>query len=438
MKLIAQLEELLYKAQTAPVNPDLHLKDWRILVHESQGISLGIKENRPGSVYTPPSYRRGESGEVFLVWQDGRCSQAKVQSLFSSASWEDELQSWRQAAYEDPEAREIPLPEPLPLVAVEDRAIQKILAGEDELLFAQMERMLSRKPEHAKLRGNIHAAWGYRHVRTSTGLAVTYQESQYALSFSFDSLVGAGFAKRRLIKEEEWEELWLRMLKYYSALGNEAEPVGPETLVVLSSGVVEDMLGHFILPNFWGQSVLEGQGAFAQERFLKREQVFGQGVSLQVDPLRPLELGTYLVTSEGVPAQRTTLVHKGALQTPILRVKDARRWGAHPTAIPQGTSGLYLSHEQEEAWQDRLSKTKDAVLILSVLGLHTQNSVSGEYSLSAPNSLRIKDGKITGKVDVKINGNFFRDLATEPTRFARSATQVQPYLVIKTGIERLG
>lgn len=149
------------------------------------------------------------------------------------------------------------------------------------------------------------------------------------------------------------------------------------------------MLGQFILPNFSGLAVLEGQSAFSRERFQNNELVFNQEITLVIDPLIPLERGSYLITVEGVPAKQTELVRSGKLQTPYLRMKDARRWHTKPTGIPQGTAGLYLTHREEKPWLEALAQVKDGVLILSVLGLHTQDPVSGEYSLSAPQSMRI-------------------------------------------------
>lgn len=439
MKLVAQLEDLLYQSQQAPKKEELRLSAWRILVHESEAVSLGIKDNSPGSVYTPPSYRQGESGEVFLVWADGTCSQALVQLPFQNERefWSNELEQWRQASYEDPDAAHIPTPEPLPLVAVEDRAIQQIIAGQDEVLFDQVKHWFTEKPSNSKMQGSIQAAWGYRHVRTSTGLAVTYQQSQFVTWFSFDSLVGGGFAKRRLIRPEERQDLWTQTVNHYEEMKKEAPPVGPQTQVILSPSMTEEMLGQFILPNFSGDRVLEGQGAFSKESFLEQKLVFHPHVSLIVDPLQPLELGSYLVTPEGVPAQRTMLVREGLLQTPYLRVKEAMRWGAKPTALPQGMGGLYLKHQSEVPWEEALQEVEDGVLVLSVLGLHTQEAVSGSYSLSAPHSLRILKGKIVGRTDVKLTGNFLADLAASTTRMAHSNLNDHPYLILKTGVQTL-
>lgn len=439
MKLVSQLEDLLYQSQNAPRKEELRLAAWRILVHESEGVSLGIKENSPGGVYTPPSYRQGESGEVFLVWADGTCSQSLVQlpAQNDSGYWQGELEQWRQAAYDDPDGAHVPSPESLPLVAVEDRMIHKIIEGDDEVLFAQVKRWLADKPADSKMTGSIQAAWGFRHVRTSTGLAVTYQQSQFAAWFSLDSLLGSGFAKRRLISPEEEQGLWSLTMERYESLQHEAAPVGSQTQVIFSPSMTEEMLGQFILPNFSGDRVIEGQGAFSKERFLEHSEVFDPQFSLLIDPLRPLELGSYLVTSEGVPADRTVLVRDGKLQTPFLRVKDAVRWGAKPTALAQGTAGLYLQHQAEVPWADALQGVEDGVLVLSVLGLHTQDAVSGSYSLSAPYSLRILNGQIAGRTDVKLAGNFLADLAAATTRTALSDFDTHPYLFVKTGVQTL-
>jgi PmbA protein len=197
------------------------------------------------------------------------------------------------------------------------------------------------------------------------------------------------------------------------------------------------MLGQFILPNFSGDRVIERQGAFPKESFLEHKLVFHPHLSLLLDPLRPLELGSYLVTPEGVPADRTVLVRDGKLQTPFLRVKDSVRWGAKPTALPQGTAGLYLQHKAEVPWIKALQGVEDGVLVLSVLGLHTQEAVSGSYSLSGPHSLRILKGQIVGKTDVKLTGNFFADLAAPTTMTAQSELDTYPYLMIRTGVQTL-
>ncbi len=65
------------------------------------------------------------------------------------------------------------------------------MEGADQELFTRIKRLLAERPSGATLQGGLQAAWGHLHVRTSTGLAVSYQQTQYREQFSFDSLVRA-------------------------------------------------------------------------------------------------------------------------------------------------------------------------------------------------------------------------------------------------------
>jgi PmbA protein len=76
---------------------------------------------------------------------------------------------------------------------------------------------------------------------------------------------------------------------------------------------------------------------------------------------------------------RTELICKGELVSPYLNTKDALRWKTDPTAIPAGAAGIDLSHDDQVKWPEMLGDIQDGVLILSVLGLHTQNPVTGVF-----------------------------------------------------------
>ena len=51
---------------------------------------------------------------------------------------------------------------------------------------------------------------------------------------------------------------------------------------------------------------------------------------------------------------------------------------------------------------------RSALFVLNVLGVHTQDPVSGDFSLSAPQSLRVQGGEARGRVRATISGNLFR------------------------------
>ena len=56
-------------------------------------------------------------------------------------------------------------------------------------------------------------------------------------------------------------------------------------------------------------------------------------------------------------------------------------------------------------------------MVLSVLGVHTQDSASGDFSLSAPQTLVVGPDGITGRMRGTISGNLFELLSADSLRF---------------------
>ncbi|NLI92189.1 MAG: PmbA/TldD family protein [Peptococcaceae bacterium] len=433
-----ELIQALKKAQDDSVL-GYRLEDWRVTVSRAQIITLGIKNNAGGSVYTPPAFKNSEHADVYLVWQDGKCSKAKVQKPFAGAKydWNRELKFWRMAAFEDPYSKTIPYPAKLPEVRIASDEIKTMIESGNRFIFDQQGKILSNRPQGAQTGANIMALWGRNSVFTSTGINVTYNESRYAVSWSFDSQIARGYAKRRMITESEWQELWDESISRYEVIKNQAEPVHKKTVVILAPSVVEQMAEQYILSNFNGENIVQGQSKFTQEDFIQNKKVFHEGISMEIDPLRPYQWTSYLLTSEGIPALYTALVLNGVLCSPILNAKYGLRWGILPTAIPYGAAGIRMRQNNQIPWTDMLKGIDDGILVLSVLGLHTQNPVSGSFSLAVPSGLRIKNGHFVGKADIRINGSYWDILNSPDTACGISELDNCPYLLTPCLCENL-
>ncbi len=444
--LLNNLCTVLDKSRFLPVK-GTKPQEWRITLFQAQILTLGIKNNVGGSVYTPPAYKSSENAEIFLIWEDGKCSRAMVPRPPEGKfyDWDKQLILWRMAAFADPYAIRVPAPAKLPDVKIQSEEIRDLIENDLSYGLEQQKRILADRPQGAQTGANITALWGKNHVRTSTGIDVAYDESKYAVSWSFDSQISEGFAKRRLITEQEWEGLWKNSISKYHLIKNQGELVNENTLVVLAPSVVGQMVEQYILPNFRGANILEGQSRFRAEDFTGGERLFDRGLTLEINPLRPYNWASYLLTSEGVPALSTVLVAMGSLQSPYLNVKDAYRWSvvggatssAGPTGIPVGSSGVIVQHVNQVDWFQMLEEIEDGVLILSVLGLHTQNPVTGDFSLAAPSALRISGGRLTGKTNVRINGNIWDILKSPDTKYGREELDRHPYLLARCQIENL-
>src|SRR5690606_1205913 len=81
--------------------PGVH--EWRISWSEGIGTSLGIKDNRIGSVYSPLSYGDSRAGSYLIQWEDGRLSRGGLDGS-TLANLTEVLTAAHEARYDDPDA----------------------------------------------------------------------------------------------------------------------------------------------------------------------------------------------------------------------------------------------------------------------------------------------------------------------------------------------
>jgi len=70
-----------------------------------------------------------------------------------------------------------------------------------------------------------------------------------------------------------------------------------------------------------------------------------------------------------------------------------------------------------------------------VLGVHTQDATSGDFSLSAPQTLRIEEGSVRGRIRATISGNLFELLRRDDLRLVRFEGEHVPGLLVRCRID---
>jgi len=80
------------------------------------------------------------------------------------------------------------------------------------------------------------------------------------------------------------------------------------------------------------------------------------------------------------------------------------------------------------AAESLLEECQDALLVCSVLGMHTQDPVSGNFSLAAPEAIVVKGGEMLGSVKAVISGNFFDALNSRQTRLSLDDQHPNPWM----------
>ena len=146
------------------------------------------------------------------------------------------------------------------------------------------------------------------------------------------------------------------------------------------------------------------------------KQVASSNFTLTDDGTIPGALCSSIADDEGTPTEKTTLIEDGILKNFIYDTYHANKdeldlsttanavragYKSTPTV---GFTNLKLDFNDKLA----ISDITDGIIVDSVMGAHTANPITGDFSVEALNSFEIKKGSIENPIKkVMISGNIF-------------------------------
>jgi PmbA protein len=227
-----------------------------------------------------------------------------------------------------------------------------------------------------------------RATSASCGAAVVLKDGD---AFELGSYGKSG---RRLSDLDGAEYAKLSVDRTLRILGGKPLPTGKYTLLLdpeISASLI-DVVGELFCSSdvHKGRSMMKGRlGSL----------VAGRAVNLADDARLPGRMGSSSFDGEGVPTGRTVLIEAGTARNYLYNLQYASRDGVKSTgnasrslaSLPDvGTSNLVMSAgpETPESLTGRLS---NGFIVLELMGLHTLNPVSGDFSLGAK-GVRVKNG----------------------------------------------
>ena len=135
---------------------------------------------------------------------------------------------------------------------------------------------------------------------------------------------------------------------------------------------------------------------------------------------------------EGVPTRRQTLVENGRLTGSLWSTRDAAQQvaegridqaesngcavrGGHQSPPSTGCADLQMVSSQKSSSQDALlERMQDGYIVHSVMGAHTANPTSGDFSVTSSTLLRVEGGEILGPVkQAGLSGNLAKALSQQ-------------------------
>lgn len=182
------------------------------------------------------------------------------------------------------------------------------------------------------------------------------------------------------------------------------------------------ILDKYILENINGTLIESSVSRFDIEDFANHKQIARNNISIEIDQTVPMNTDSFNFTTEGIAGQKFTIVENGKLTTPICDLQVATKLGYNPLVLPS-LSGANFDTIEFAKYIDKYPKF---ILILSVLGVHTQNEITGDYSLPCPSALYFEDGKIVGPINCVLTGNFFEKLNDDSLGFIKHPAFSKP------------
>jgi PmbA protein len=408
-----ELQQRLAKLLNEYQRNHRELKGWRFDLHQMRGLEIGLKNNKVGGPYSAPSYKRSISGELYLVWDNHKFTSAKLDSQ-SVENFNEYMVLWESTAYQDHEGVGIYSPEQIPELNLADGQVKQVIAREIELPFQLLDSGLKRLTGNGflKIDGKVRCFEDHRVLMNSEGLQVEYDQTPTEFYFLVDDIYGEAYAEMKWPAGPEINRVIENTARVAKSLKNETpkKVSGPVTLL-FPPETFEAFLSYYLVTNLHGSLVFNRQSSYSGDDFKAQRQVLREEFSLEINTLLPFRSFSYPCSSEGVPGGAIRLISGGKLQTPLLNLKYAKKFGGVPTPLPSGGKGFFLKSEGKVLnWDDLIRKTAHGLIVYSVLGLHTQDSSSGHFSLTADQCLLVEEGEVVGRIKAIINGDFLGSL----------------------------
>jgi len=179
--------------------------------------------------------------------------------------------------------------------------------------------------------------------------------------------------------------------------------------VLLSPIAYAELLGAAFIPALSGRNVHAGRSLLANHL---GEPVADEQISMYDDPFRQKGLGSTFWDAEGTPTRRIDFVRGGVLESFAYDLRSAYRYGKESTASairggPNG--GTAIGHHNFIVDGPRTDVADErAVYVHGVIGAHTANPMSGDFSVEISNAFMMEGGEFGTPIrSAMLAGNVF-------------------------------
>ncbi|CAG1005126.1 MAG: TldD/PmbA family protein [Candidatus Methanoperedens sp.] len=184
-----------------------------------------------------------------------------------------------------------------------------------------------------------------------------------------------------------------------------------DCIVLLEPMAIADLLENTIVTSVNADNIQKGRSSLIGKMDTS---IASDQLSIIDDGIFAGGIGTSLCDEEGTPSQITPIIKNGILSSFIYDCYTAGKEkrestgnanrGSYTSTPSIGIRNLIIKHPSS----DIIAETSDGVIVNTVIGAHTANPISGDFSVEARNSFEIKNGQIASPIkSMMISGNIF-------------------------------
>jgi len=312
----------------------------------------------------------------------------------------------------------IHLPQPLEIkpLSVFDDNITKINGAISDFLISMQRSALFDKRIKKLRNAEINVSTYEIGIINSEGLAISNpftSISAHIISIAEEenSQMSWAYRAERFLKNIDFEEIGKEASKKALMLLNPKKISPFKGWILLEPYVASEFL-ELICQSLSAENFQLGKSIFINKM---NEIVMNEALDIIDNGVIPERFGSTPFDAEGVPTNKKTLIEKGVLKSLMHNSYTARRWGMknstgnairNERGISVGPTNLYIeSNLPQSSFDDLLKFIDKGIYILEVMGMHTANPVSGDFSVGIA-GVYIEKGELKYPVkEAIISGN---------------------------------
>ena len=424
------LERLLESARAvAKVCESNSLQQWEVVGEQDYGHSIDLEAGRIAL-----AAGGGSGGLGLRVVEDGRYGYAH---LADPSGAQRAVKEALSIARKSPSIAGFELPMDTGSAATSGLIDQRIIDMSSEDILEQADEILSLvtslDPRAVITGGGIGAGAGAEVIINSNGIedGGIYTSHGFGIQVGIDEddhLTSAYEGSSSHSRLNDIEQEVERAVYWAQITRNTIDSGEVSDCPVLMTAQGFSPLFSMVIPTaLMGERIAQGESFWSKRM---GEKVIADHLSIVDDRIMDGGMSTSSRDGEGVLTRRQTLVDNGRLQSSLWSTRDACRMvaegkvehaqttgsasrGGYQSPPGVGCGNLFLKTSHKSHSRDSLIEEMDeGYIVHSVMGAHTANPTSGDFSVTTSMILRVEEGEIIGSLkQAGLSGNIGKALA---------------------------